>query len=94
MNTVGRKNAPFVAINCSALPDNLLESELFGHVKGAFTDAWQDRKGLLLEADGGTLFLDEIGDIPLALQPKLLRVLEERVVRPVGGNEEIRLMYG
>jgi two-component system NtrC family response regulator len=86
-----RKNYPFVAINCSALPDNLLESELFGHVKGAFTDAWQDRKGLLLEADGGTLFLDEIGDIPLALQPKLLRVLEERVVRPVGGNEEIRV---
>jgi DNA-binding NtrC family response regulator len=86
-----RKNHPFVAINCSALPDNLLESELFGHVKGAFTDAWQDRKGLLLEADGGTLFLDEIGDIPLALQPKLLRVLEERIVRPVGGNEEIRV---
>ncbi len=84
-----RKEKPFVAINCSALPDNLLESELFGHIKGSFTDAWQDRKGLLLEADGGTLFLDEIGDIPLSLQPKLLRALEERTVRPVGGNREI-----
>lgn len=84
-----RKEKPFVAINCSALPDNLLESELFGHIKGSFTDARQDRKGLLLEADGGTLFLDEIGDIPLSLQPKLLRALEERTVRPVGGNREI-----
>ncbi len=84
-----RGTAPFIPINCSALPETLLESELFGHKRGAFTDAKSDRKGLFLEADGGTLFLDEIGDISMVLQPKLLRALEERSVRPLGSNEEV-----
>jgi two-component system response regulator HydG len=82
-----RKNKHFVPINCTAIPENLLESELFGHVKGSFTGAISDKKGLFEEANGGTLFLDEIGDMSLQLQSKLLRVLQDKQIRPVGGNQ-------
>ena len=81
-----RADGPWVTLNCSALPEGLLESEMFGHERGAFTDAKQMKRGLLELADGGTLFLDEIGDLSLTLQPKLLRVLETQTFRRLGGK--------
>jgi len=86
-----RRDMPFVPINCSAIPENLLETELFGHVRGAFTGAVASKKGLLEEADGGTVFLDEIGDMSLPLQAKLLRVIEDQVIRPVGSTKGTKI---
>ena len=83
-----RKDGPWVAVNCGAIPENLLEAEFFGTKKGAYTGATQDREGFFKAADGGTLFLDEIGDLPLAMQAKLLRAIQERCIRPLGGNQE------
>ncbi|MCB0419376.1 MAG: sigma-54-dependent Fis family transcriptional regulator [Bdellovibrionales bacterium] len=86
-----RGNKPFVAVNCTAIPDTLMESELFGHVRGAFTGAVANKRGLFEEADGGTIFLDEIGDLDLSLQAKLLRVLQEREIKPVGDSNSRKI---
>ena len=86
-----RKDKPMVAVNCGGLPENLLESELFGYAKGAFTDAGKDKKGIFQEATGGTFFLDEIGELPLSLQVKLLRVLQDEMVRPLGSAEAVQV---
>ncbi|MBI2388598.1 MAG: sigma-54-dependent Fis family transcriptional regulator [Deltaproteobacteria bacterium] len=86
-----RRHAPIVRVNCSSIPASMMEAELFGHERGAFTDAKSSRRGLIELAHGGTLFLDEIGDLPLELQPKLLRVLESRCLRPLGGSREVEV---
>ncbi|WP_371415019.1 sigma-54 interaction domain-containing protein [Thiolapillus sp.] len=85
-----RNDKPFVAVNCGAIPHELMESELFGHKKGSFTGATADKNGLFQEAEGGTLFLDEVADLPLSMQVKLLRVIQEKLVRPVGATREVR----
>ena len=85
----GRKGKPFISINCGAIPENLLESELFGHKKGAFTSANEDKKGLITMASSGTLFLDEIGELPQALQVKLLHVIQTKELMPVGDTRVI-----
>jgi len=90
-NNGSRREMPFIPINCSAIPENLLESELFGHVKGAFTGAIASKKGLFVEADGGTVFLDEIGDLSASFQVKLLRVLEDQMIRPVGSTKAVKV---
>jgi transcriptional regulator with PAS, ATPase and Fis domain len=89
-NASSRSNKPFITVNCGALPDTLLESELFGYKAGAFTDAKQDKKGRFAAAEGGTIFLDEIGDIPASLQVKLLRVLQQKIYEPLGSNEPVK----
>lgn len=88
-----RANKPFLTQNCSAIPENLLESELFGYVKGAFTGATSNKLGLFEAADGGTVFLDEIGDMDINLQAKLLRVLQENEIKPLGGTKTKKLIY-